>query len=237
MLAANFNIEYIADIVFILVLLIWAIVDGKKGFVSCFFSIISTIVCVLAVLFLSGPVLGWTNGLFGLEEVMQVGLGDWLSTVKPFDLDVSMDGWQTKMDEIALPAFLADAVLAEIQKVVGDIPAGTMLGQYLGVTIGTFAATILCAIVIFFLVKLIMLLLRGLLNKFVSSCKLFQKINVLGGMIAGAFKGFFVVCAVLAILSLIPSPELIDFFDMTLILGGLYYDNPIMVVFSWFVVS
>ena len=43
MLAANFNIEYIADIVFILVMLIWAIVDGKKGFVSCFFSIISNL--------------------------------------------------------------------------------------------------------------------------------------------------------------------------------------------------
>ncbi len=237
MLAATFNIEYIADIVFVLVMLIWAIVDGKKGFVSCFFSFITAIVCAIAVLFLSAPVLKLTNGLFGLEGVIQVGLGDWISTIKPFNLDISMDGWQLKMEEMALPKFLADAVLAEIDAVVGDIPAGTMLGQYIGLTIGTFIATILCAVVIFFLVKLIMMLLRGLLNKIVNSCKFIQKINVLGGILAGAFKGFAIVCIILSIVSLIPAPAISDFFDKTLMLGNLYHNNPVLTVFSWFIVA
>jgi len=94
MLAATFNLEYIADIAFILVMLIWAIVDAKKGFINCFFSFVTAIVCTLAVLFLSAPVLEWTGGLFGLEGVIQGGLGDWLSTIKPFDIDVSMEGWR-----------------------------------------------------------------------------------------------------------------------------------------------
>ena len=237
MLAATFNIEYIADIVFILVMLIWAIVDGKKGFVSCFFSFITAIACALAVLFLSAPVLKLTNGLFGLEGVMQVGLGDWISTIKPFNLDVSMDGWQAKMEEMALPQFLVDAVLAEIESVVGDIPAGTMLGQYIGQVVGTFIGTILCAVAVFFLVKLIMWLLRGLLNKIVNSCKFIQKINLLGGIVAGAFKAFAIVCIILSIVSLIPAPEISNFFDNTLILDGLYHNNPVLVVFSWFVVA
>lgn len=237
MLATTFNIEYIADIVFILVLLIWGIVDGKKGFVSCFFSFITLIVSVLAVLFLSAPILKLTNGLFGLEGVMQTGLGDWISTIKPFNLDISMDGWMAKMEEMALPGFLEDAVLAEIENYAGDIPAGTMLGQYVGQVIGTFIATILCAIVIFFLVKLIMLLLRGVLNKIVNSCKFIQKINLLGGIFAGAFKAFAIVCIILSIVSLIPAPEISGFFDKTMILGNLYHNNPLLVVFSWFVVA
>lgn len=237
MLAATFNVEYIADIAFILVMLIWAIVDGKKGFINCFFSFVTAVVCALAVLFLSAPVLKWTGGLFGLETIMQDGLGGWLSTIKPFDLDVSMEGWQTKLEEMALPQFLVDAVLAEIESVVGGIPEGTLLGVYLGQVVGSFLATIICAIAVFLIVKLIMLLLRGLLNKVVRSCKFFEKINVLGGIVAGAFKGFAVMCILLALLSLITVPEIPAFFDKTLILSGLYHNNPVLVVFSWFVVA
>ena len=237
MLAATFNIEYIADIVFVVALLIFGIVDGRKGFVACFFSFVTLIVSVLAMLFLSGPILKATGGLFGLEGVIQVGLGDWISTIKPFNLDISMDGWQAQMEAMALPQFLADAVLAEIDKVVGDIPAGTMLGQYVGQAIGTFIATIICAIAVFFVVKLIMLLLRGLLTKIVNSCGFIQKINLLGGILAGAFKGFAIICLLLSLVSLIPAPEISDFFDKTLFVGGLYHNNPLMAVFSWFVVA
>lgn len=237
MLAATFNIEYIADIAFVLILLIFAIVDGKKGFVACFFSIITLIVSLLAMFFFSGPILNATGGLFGLEGVIQVGLGDWISTIKPFNLDISMDGWQAQMEAMALPQFLADAVLAEINAVVGDIPAGTMLGQYVGQIIGTFVATIICAIAVFLVVKLIMALLRGLLTKIVNSCGLFKKINLLGGILAGVVKGFALLCAVLALVSLIPVPEIGVFFDGTLFVGMLYHENPLMAILSTFVVA
>jgi hypothetical protein len=237
MLAATFNLEYIADIAFILVMLIWAIVDAKKGFINCFFSFVTAIVCTLAVLFLSAPVLEWTGGLFGLEGIIQGGLGDWLSTIKPFDIDVSMKGWEAYLEEMQLPDFLMEALLAEIEGFVGDIPAGTLLGQFMGNVVGSFLSIILYGIAVFIIVKLIMLLLRGLLNKVVCSCKFFEKINLLGGLVAGAFKGFAVVCIVLALLSLITVPEISAFFDKTLILNGLYHDNPVLVVFSWFVVA
>ena len=38
LLAIDFKLEYIADIVFLIGLAIWAIIDGKKGFITCFFS-------------------------------------------------------------------------------------------------------------------------------------------------------------------------------------------------------
>lgn len=235
-LAISFQMEYLADVALVLAILIWAIVDGRKGFINCFFSFVSAIVCTLAVLFLSGPVLKMTGGLFGVEEWMQEGLGSWLSGVKPFNIDVSAEGWRAQMDALSLPQFIKDAVLTEIESVAGDIPAGTMLGEYLGGVIGSFLATVLCAVLVFIVVKLIMMLFKGILNGVANSCFLISKLNVLGGIAAGFFKAFAIACIVLALLSLIPIEGLSEFFDKTLILKGLYNNNPLMKVFAWFTV-
>ena len=165
LLAIDFKLEYIADIVFLIGLAIWAIIDGRKGFITCFFSFVSAIVCAIGVLLLSAPVLKMTGGLFGLEAWMQEGMGDWISTIRPFDLDISTEGWRATLDTMALPSFLKEAVLEEIAAYVGDIPAGTMLGQYVGGAIASLLATVLCGVMVFISLKLLMLLLRGVLNK------------------------------------------------------------------------
>ena len=236
-LAIDFKLEYIADIAFLIGLAIWAIIDGKKGFITCFFSFVSAIACAIGVLFLSAPVLKMTNGLFGIEIWMQDGLGSWLSTIRPFDLDISTEGWRATLDTMALPAFLRDAVLEEIAAYVGDIPAGTMLGQYVGSAIGSFLATVICGAMVFIIIKLLMLLLRGVLNKVAKASTFISKINVLGGILAGSFKTIAVVSILLALLSLIPLEWLTNFFNNTLILKGIYNNNPILTVFSWFIVA
>lgn len=234
LLAIEFKMEYIADIAVLLAIMIWAFIDAKKGFINCFFSFVSAIVCAAAVLFLSKPVLTWTEGLFGLEKWMQDGLGGWLSGIKPFNLDVSMEGWKAQFDEMSLPAFLQNAMLAEIEPLAGEIPAGTMLGQYAGQAIGTFLALAICGLAVFIVVKLIMSLLRGVLNRIAENSPFIEKTNRLGGLFAGAFKAFALTCVVLAVLSLFASEGITTFFDNTLCLKGLYHNNPLMAVFTWF---
>ncbi len=233
-LAIGFNMEYILDIVFVLGVLIWAFIDGRKGFISCFFSFVTAIVCALAVLFLSGPILRLTGGLFGLEGAIQGGLGGWLSGIPMGNIDVSAEGWKMKLDAMALPQFMKDAVLEEISGVVGGVPAGTLLGEYLGNVIGSFLSVVICSVLVFIATKLLMILAKGILNKIARASKIISKVNVLGGILAGTFKAFALVCVVLAILSVIPAEGISSFFNNTLILKGLYHNNPLMLVFSWF---
>ncbi|MBQ8374514.1 MAG: CvpA family protein [Clostridia bacterium] len=239
MLAAEFNWAYIADIVFILILIIWAIIDARKGFITCFFSFISTIVAVLVVVLFSASITDWTNGLFGLRDLLGEGIGNGLSSVAPFNIDISTEGIAETIGALALPDFIKDAVLTEVTAVIesagmGGLEAGTLLGQFVGQEIAGFLASTICAIVLFFLVKLIMLIVRGILNKVAENAPIFQKINLIGGMFVGLFKGFLAVCGLLAILSLIPAEGLVNFFDSTLMLGGLYHNNPIMAIFGLF---
>lgn len=233
-LALTFKPEYVFDIVLVLGIMIWAFADGKKGFINCFFSFITAIACTLAVMFLSGPILRMTGGLFGLEGSIQKGLGGWLSGIPMGNLDVSVDGWRTKLDALSLPQFMKDAVLEEIEGVVGGVPAGTLLGVYLGDVIGSFLSLVICSVFVFIGTKLLMGLLKGVLNRIARASKLVSKVNVLGGIVAGMFKAFALVCIVLAVLAVIPSESVSALFNNTMLLKSLYNNNPIMLVFSWF---
>jgi hypothetical protein len=79
-----------------------------------------------------------------------------------------------------------------------------------------------------------MLIVRGILNNVAESVPLFQKLNTIFGMIVGILKCLFFACLILAILSLIPAQGLVDFFNSSLIVKGLFNHNPIMALLQSF---
>ena len=234
LLAVEFKTEYLVDLFVIFGIMVWALIDGKKGFINCFFSFISATVCAIAVIFLSGPVLRLTGGLFGLEGMIQEGLGNVLCNIPMGDIDISSEGWRTQLDALALPQFLKDSVLEEINALTSGIPEGTLLGTFIGSSVGSFLAMGVCGIVVFIVAKILMSLTKGLFNSIANSCGFIARINVIGGVLAGTFKAFALLCIVLAVLSIIPIESISAFIDNTLIIKYLYHNNPLMAVFSWF---
>ena len=239
MLALVFKAAYIADIIFLVGLIIWAVVDAKRGFITCFFSFISTIVAILVVTIFSKSVINWTGGLFGLEDLLAKGLGNWMSGIEIFNYDISQEGVFEYIQGLSLPGFLKTAVEAEVQSIYeangwNVIAAGTTLGQFVGAEIAGYLISIICAVALFFLVKLIMLIVRGILNNVAEGVPLFQKLNTVFGMIVGLLKCTFFACLILAILSLIPSEGLFGFFNESLLLKGLFNHNPIMALLQSF---
>ena len=234
MLAFQFKTAHIADLVFLVLIIIFAIVNARKGFVHCFFSIVSTVVAIILVCLFAGKVQEWTGGLFGLEDVLKNGIGNGLSKIAPFDIDISPSGIEAQLSGIALPEFIKDAVIQEVQSLTPEVAEGTLLGQYVGGSIAELLSLLICSVALFFLVKLVMLILRGIFTKIAESVEFFRKINRLGGMLVGIFKAFVLVCVVLAVLSLIPNEGLVTFFDETLLLKGLYHQNPINLLLAGF---
>ena len=139
-----------------------------------------------------------------------------------------------KLDAIGLPQFIKDAVLEEISTLTGTIPEGTLLGQFIGSAVGSFLAIGICGVAVFVVAKILMLLTKGILNAIARSSAFISKINVLGGIVAGAFKAFVIICIILAVLSIVPVEGISNIFDETLLLKGLYHNNPVMSVFAWF---
>lgn len=230
-----FQTAYIADIVFFALLIVLMLVDGRKGFIGVFFSFVSTILAVIIALLFAARLQTGTNGLFGLEGLLSEKIGGWLSGIAPFNVDISSQGIEAQIAALPLPEFLKASVLAEITALTPDVAAGTLLGEYVGMEISQYLTLLLCGIVLFFLVKLLVRILKGLLNRLAESCFLLRKINRLGGVLVGALKGLALTCVILAIVALIPNEGLHTFFNQTMVLRAFYNSNPIHLIFSAFI--
>ena len=229
---AQFKGAFVLDIVFFVMLFLFAYLDARKGFIGCFFSFVSGLTAVLVALLFAGGFNALTGGLFGLQGAIGNGIGNALLNVEGFNVDISAGGIADQLSALSLPQFIKDAVLEAVQGMGGNLPDGTLLGMQVGNVLAQFITTLICAVVLFFIVKLFMSLLKRVLNKFADSLTAIRKVNRLLGMCVGLLKVFAVTCVIFAILALFPSEGMTNFFNDTILLSGLYNHNPIHAVFA-----
>lgn len=234
MLAIELRTAYIADLVFLLIVVIFMLVNARKGFISVFFSFISSVLAVLAAVLFAARLQSGTGGLFGLEDACGGWIGGALSKIAPFNIDISAEGIEAQLASVALPEFIKQAVLTEITAVTPEVAVGTLLGEYVGVVLAQYLVLFLCGALLFFGVKLVMLLLKKLLTGIAERVTLFRKINRLGGLLVGFVAAVALVCVILAVAALIPNDALHGFFEQTIILRELYHNNPVHLLLGAF---
>lgn len=225
--------NYAADAVVIILICIFAVSSAKKGFVECFFGFISTVLAVIAAFTFMKGVLSWTDGLFGLQELIENAVVEGLSKVTGFDIDVSSAGIEAALEDKNLPSFLINAVVESVGN--QELPLGTTLAMLVGGTIADFTATLVAWLAIFLIVKLLLKLVRHVLNSIVEALPIVGSLNHLLGFAVGGIKGLLIVCGVIAVLALIPTAGLNVFFNECTIVRWLYNNNPIHVIFSWII--
>lgn len=226
-------VNHAIDAGIVIVIAICAVSSAKKGFVECFFGFISTILAVVAAFMFMKGVLSWTEGLFGLQGVIEEAVIGWLDKVAGFNVDVSAAGIEAALADKNLPAFLIDAVVASVGN--EELAIGTTLAVVVGRTIAEFTATLAAWFLVFLLTKLLLKLVRGLLNSIVEALPIIGSLNHLLGLVVGAIKGLLIVCAVIAVIALIPAEGLNTFLSECTIASWLYNSNPIHVIFSWII--
>ena len=226
-------VNYAVDALVVILMIMFAVSSAKKGFVECFFGFISTIFAVVAAFTFMKSALSWTEGLFGLQGVIENAVTGGLGKVAGFDIDVSAAGIEAALEGKNLPSFLINAVVSSVGN--QEVPVGTTLAMIVGGTIAEFTATLIAWFAVFILTKLLLKLVHNLLNSIVESLPIVGSLNHLLGFAVGGIKGLFIVCAVIAVLALIPAGGLTAFFNETVIVRWLYNSNPLHVVFSWII--
>lgn len=226
-------IHYAADALVIVLIVMFAVSSAKKGFVECFFGFVSTILAVvLAFTFMKG-VLSWTEGLFGLQGVIENAVTGGLGKVTGFDIDVSAAGIEAALEGKNLPSFLIDAIVSSVGN--QEVPVGTTLAMIVAGTIAEFTATLIAWFAVFFIAKLLLKLVRRILNSIVESLPIVGSLNHLLGFVVGGIKGLLIVCGVIAVIALIPAEGLNVFLNECTIVRWLYNSNPLHVIFSWII--
>lgn len=225
--------NYILDGIVALFALIMLIVCAKKGFIDCFFGMISTVVALIVAIAFAKTVLNATDGLFGLQGWLYTKLEGSFAKVAGFNADISAVGVEAALEEHNVSAILAGLVM----KLVGkqeSIPEGTTLAMLLGEATSRLAATLIAGLVLFILIKLVVRLLRGILESIASKVDVLNGINALLGAAVGILQAALIVCSILAVLAIFPNEGITTYLSNTLFVGKLYLHNPLVSILGSF---
>ncbi len=223
---------YIPDAAVLLILLIVTLNCGKKGFVNCIFGVVSNLVAFILAIVLCNVVLEATGGIFGLQDWYAEKLTEVFSGIAGFDGDISASGVQTALETQNVPAVVARLVLKMTDG--GDVPTGTTLAMLLGDAVASLAGMLTCVVLLYIVIKLLVSILKKILNGVVNKLVLLRGVNTLLGSAFGLLYAFLCVSGILAILTILPVTGVAEFFSNTLLLNSLYTHNPLVYLLSVF---
>lgn len=222
---------YAVDILAVVVLCVCAGRAAKKGFVRCLFGLLSTVVALVLAFSLAQSVVGWTNGIFGLQGTIQSSCEKSLLEISAFTVDISSEGIAETLAQQGLPQFLIDMVVENIGNEM--VAKGTTLARAVAETVAPFAVTLIAGLIVFILSKLVLRILRNVVSSIVEHIPIISSINSLLGFAVGAVQGLLIVSVVIALIASIPSSSTTPFFNECTIVYWLYNHNPINIVLSW----
>ncbi len=221
----------IVDIAVVVLMISFVAGGANKGFITCLFGFVSTIVALFVAVSLAKPVMQVTGGFFGVREMFE---SNWVETFskKPgFNIDISGQNIEGVVAAQDLPAILVTAIL---KNQTGTVAAGTTLAMLVGGAAAQLCATLLTGIALFIVTKLLIKLTRRIINKIVEKIKLLNAMNKLLGAIVGMIKILLIISLFVALLSMIPSSANMKLLTESAILSYFYNHNPLFVMIGWF---
>lgn len=224
--------NYILDIIVVLLMVGFAVVCAKRGFIECFFSFVSTIGAVIIALTCAKLFMNLTGGLFGLRGLFEDKFTDTFSKLNGFDVDISSQGIKAAIEGKNLPAVLGKLIVNTFGK--EELAVGTTLGMLLGVSTAKLAATLLSGIVLFIVIKILFRLLKTIITTIVESVFFLDRLDGILGALVGLIEALLIVSLVLSVLTIIPSQAVSSYLDRSLFIGWLYNNNPLVTILGWF---
>ena len=220
---------YLVDIVIACIIVFWVFLSARKGFITCFFGFISSIVVLFIAVSLAKVTSDVTGGLFGLRDLIQAKFTDTFMEFNGFNVVIDPNA---DLGELLAQQDMSAIIVNLIAKNYDVIPAGSTLAALVGETLASLTTTLISGIALFIVIKLLLKLLRGAFNFIAERITLLNTINRLLGATVGFIEIILFISVFVAVLSLFPA--LMPFLNGSVILTALYNNNPLMIMLSWF---
>ena len=212
------TIGLILDIAIILVLVIFAIIGLKKGFLHQVLSLFSWVVCVIVAILVAKYVAGWINGIYDFSALIGGKIEEGLANSNEF-FTMAINAFKNSPAEGAgvnniinsIPAG-TNGILTQIIKLVFnnvavDMESEQTIAAFLGSNLGHICMVIISGILVFILLMIVVAILRKVFDK-ISKTKVLGGLNKILGLVFSLVKAAVVViiinCALVG-LSLIPA--------------------------------
>ena len=212
----------IVDLIIGVIIILFLIIGYKKGLVFCLINLATFIVAIVLAFALCSPVAELVENTTEIDENMKSFIVSHMPGGEEIDLKANeqlpepirnaIDGSVTSINEAKEKAI--DATATEITNNV---------------------LKAICFVAIFFLVKILMLVLK-VVSRIFTKIPVIEQINTLGGMIVGALEGLILVYVIFGVISLI-SPMLTNTAIVDSIndsfFGKMMYNNNVVVKYIY----
>ena len=218
--------SYIGDLIAVIVILVFMLISARKGFINCLFKFISNIVALVVAFSLAKTFASITGGLFGIQAFFENSFAESLTNLPGFNVDVAGQDLQELLKEQDVSGLITSFILKNYANI--DAPAGTTLAMLVAQSAALWISALIAGVILYFLVKFLMLLLRKFLTALINKIKIMGKINRLLGAAVGLVEGLLLVSVSASILSLINSAEIASIISNSYIISWLADNNPIV---------
>ena len=221
-----------SDYAVIVLIVVFAIVGLKKGFVMSGFKVVSFFICiyasikfypVLAAILAKTSIYGRIKDTI-VKNLLLTGKETSVSSAAPVS---GTAGAEAMIGPLKLPEFFKKIM-------IDKLPAPSELIDMQGIVnaIGDEITKMVIAVIsliVLYVVLRVVLAFAGIILKGISKLPLFKQIDKLGGFILGALQGFlalYVICALLVLFNTNPQfGSIFQSLDNSLFAGGFYENN------------
>ena len=212
----------IVDLIIGVIIILFLIIGYKKGLVFCLINLATFIVAIVLAFALCSPVAELVKNTTEVDENMK----SFIVSHMPGGEDIDLKANEQLPDPIRNAIDDSVASINEAKEKAIDATATEITNNVLKA---------ICFVAIFFLVKILMWVLK-LVSRIFTKIPVIEQINSLGGMIVGTLEGIIIVYVVFGVISLI-SPMLTNTAIVDSINGSFFgkmmYNNNIVVKYIY----
>ena len=212
----------IVDLIIGVIIILFLIIGYKKGLVFCLINLATFIVAIVLAFALCSPVAELVKNTTEVDENMKA----FIVSHMPGGEDIDLKANEQLPDPIRNAIDDSVASINEAKEKAIDATATEITNNVLKA---------ICFVAIFFLVKILMWVLK-LVSRIFTKIPVIEQINSLGGMIVGTLEGIIIVYVIFGVISLI-SPMLtntaiVDSINSSFF-GKMMYNNNIVVKYIY----
>lgn len=191
------------DIVFIVIIVLFALWGLKKGFLASLISLVGIALSVVIAILLAPTFASFIDGIFGggitdmFTGLMDGVVSDFGSYDFPAPAAVPASTYIDSFNVSGILKSLLSAMLGS-----ETIPAGANVAEWFSTQLGGLLTTLCSAIVLFILIRIALAMLAKLFDK-ITENKTVNGLDRVLGFVFGAFKGLLYVAVAIALINLL----------------------------------
>ena len=197
----------IADVIILAIVVIFAIINLKKGFFKQLVKVICAVVAVIVAYSFCDDLLTFANANFNVTQLLRDKILGLFGEGSVFLMEVTNENIATAITSLGLPESLIEVAVNALSNVASDLYSN--IGEFLSQLLANYILTSVSFVLIYIVARIVLILIAKLLESIIK-LPIISDIDKFLGFILGMIKALILVFFVLFIIEVLPLEPLAE---------------------------